>query len=137
MRRCCRRKAILCGHDAGTGCGRSRAGKIDTGESLVLLECMSNLVANEMFRGAQPGSGTEVVSGILAQLKVLSGRVRHLILVTNNVFEDGVVYDPATMNYIQALGRMNQKLAELADEVIEVVYTIPLVLQSRRRESCH
>lgn len=108
--------------------------KIEPKESLVLLECMSNLVANEMFRGKKPKAGAEVVSDILAQLTMLCGCVSHLIIVTNNVFEDGTLYDSETMNYIEALGRMNEKLAELADEVIEVVYTIPLTLQ--RREPC-
>ena len=41
--------------------------------------------------------------------------------MTNNVFEDGIAYDSATIEYIEALGRVNERLAAEADEVVEVV----------------
>ena len=90
-----------------------------------LLECMSNLTANEMFSGEQPMDRQTVIEKILRGVDVLRKQVDPLVIVTNNVFEDGIVYDSATMEYIEALGRINERLAAEADEVVEVTAGIP------------
>ena len=90
-----------------------------------LLECMSNLTANEMFSEEQPLERQTVITKILRGVDVLKKQADPLVIVTNNVFEDGVIYDNATMEYIEALGRINEKLAEEVDEVVEVVAGIP------------
>ena len=90
-----------------------------------LLECMSNLTANEMFSGEQPTDRQTVIEKILRGVDVLRKQVDPLVIVTNNVFEDGIVYDSATMEYIEALGRINERLAAEADEVVEVTAGIP------------
>ena len=86
----------------------------------VLLECMSNLTANEMFSGKQPVDRQTVIEKILRGVETLKNHADPLVIVTNNVFEDGIVYDSATMEYIEALGRINERLAAAADEVVEV-----------------
>jgi len=90
-----------------------------------LLECMSNLTANEMFSGEQPTDRQTVIEKILRGVDVLRKQMDPLVIVTNNVFEDGIVYDSATMEYIEALGRINERLAAEADEVVEVTAGIP------------
>lgn len=90
-----------------------------------LLECMSNLTANEMFSGAQPADRQTVIERILRGVEALRKQADPLVIVTNNVFEDGIVYDSTTMEYIEALGRINERLAAEADEVVEVVAGIP------------
>ena len=97
------------------------------GEKAVLLECMSNLVANEMFCGEKTKKADEVVEKVL-----LHRDVTELVIVSNNVFEDGICYDASTMEYLAALGRINERLAGQADEVIEVVVGIPLVCSTRK-----
>ena len=86
----------------------------------VLLECMSNLTANEMFSGEQPVDRQTVIEKILRGVEALKNHADPLVIVTNNVFEDGIVYDSATMEYIEALGRINERLAAASDEVVEV-----------------
>ena len=56
-------------------------------------------------------------------------RCSHLVIVTNEVFSDGCEYDDSTTDYIRRLGELNVKLAKAADTVVEVVYTIPVVLK--------
>lgn len=90
----------------------------------VLLECMSNLAANEMFSG-EPVDRQTVIAKILQGVDALRKQADPLVIVTNNVFEDGVTYDDSTMEYIEALGRINERLAAVADEVVEVVAGIP------------
>lgn len=91
----------------------------------VLLECMSNLTANEMFSGEQPVDRQMVITKILQGMEGLRKQADPLVIVTNNVFEDGMIYDDSTMEYIEALGRINERLAAEADEVVEVIAGIP------------
>ena len=91
----------------------------------VLLECMSNLTANEMFSGEQPVDRQTVITKILQGMEGLRKQADPLVIVTNNVFEDGRIYDDSTMEYIEALGRINERLAAEADEVVEVIAGIP------------
>jgi adenosylcobinamide kinase/adenosylcobinamide-phosphate guanylyltransferase len=93
-------------------------------DGTVLLECLSNLTANELF--GENGAGEEAEKAILEGITRLKQLARHLVLVTIDVFGDGKVYDDGTEVYRQCLGHINQSLAVMADEVVEVVYTIPL-----------
>lgn len=90
----------------------------------VLLECMSNLVANEMFdpKGAGPKTLTAVLNGI----EKISTQAEHLIVVTNDVFGDGCGNDAATLEYLQTLGAINHRLARQFDAVYEVVCGIAI-----------
>lgn len=97
--------------------------------AIALLECMSNLVANEMFLMDGMKSEEEVVDKVSREVLILAEKLKDLVIVTNNVFEDGIVYDNSTMTYIRALGRINQAIAEHADEVWESVVGIPVRLK--------
>ena len=90
----------------------------------VLLECMSNLTANEMFWPEGAGSDTE--EQILRGVEWLRRKARNLVIVSNEIFSDGCEYDSGTKEYQRTLGKINCRLAELADRVTEVVYGIPL-----------
>ena len=94
--------------------------------SAVLLECLSNLVANEMFRGPQPVPEETVVRKVTEELRELRKKTEHLVIVTNNIFEDGTAYDEYTLAYIRALGRINAAIGREADEMTEVVCGIPV-----------
>ena len=100
---------------------------LKTGRS-ALLECMSNLVANEMFPPVD-ASGIQVSKKVLKEVSILSKNVAELVIVTNNVFEDGVCYDESTMNYIKAMGIVNRGLAAMAECVVEVVAGIPVAVK--------
>lgn len=99
----------------------------DTESAVVLLECMSNLVANEMFMpDGKNRSGEQTAKKILRGIQAVIGRCSHLVVVTNEVFSDGNTYDPGTEDYIRALGIVNCGLAAMADRVVEVVCGIPV-----------
>lgn len=110
------------------------AEQMEPGERTALLECMSNLAANEMFGGtvgesSQRGTPEAVSRRILKQVGELQKQLAHFVIVSNNVSEDGILYDEGTMNYLKALGIINQGLAVMADTVVEVVVGIPVVLK--------
>ena len=93
----------------------------------VLLECMSNLTANEMF---QPeGAGEDTVCEILAGIGSLIRQSENLIVVTNEIFSDGIQYAEETRTYQSYLGEINRQMAEIADKVTEVVYGSPVSIK--------
>ena len=98
----------------------------------VLLECMCNLLANEMFDEA--GNERDVYDTILADLCALEQACDTLIVVTNEVGGDGGAYGESTARYIETLGRLNRALAARFDAVAELVCGIPLVLKGRLPE---
>ncbi|MDF2943664.1 MAG: Adenosyl cobinamide kinase/adenosyl cobinamide phosphate guanylyltransferase [Herbinix sp.] len=53
----------------------------------------------------------------------------NLIIVTNNVFEDGFRYDDTTMLYMKELGQINQQICLIADQMIEVIHGIPVYIK--------
>ena len=99
-----------------------------------LLECMSNLVANEMFSTDGMRAEDAVVTKVVQDMELLATKLDHLVIVTNNVFEDGITYDAGTMAYLRALGRINAALAKRADRVVEVVVGIPVILKEPAQE---
>lgn len=103
--------------------------KMKADRKTVLLECMSNLTANEMFSPRGISKPNEVCNKILNDIDLLKENTKNLVIVTNNVFEDGVQYDSATMDYLEALGKINEMLMSAADTVIEVVVGIPLIMK--------
>jgi len=86
--------------------------------SVVLLEDLVNLMANEMFDGGD-------VSRIVPALNELAKKCSHLVMITNDVFSDGIEYAESTQEYIRQLAEINKAAAQMADHVVEVVYSIP------------
>ena len=117
---------------------------LKTGRS-ALLECMSNLVANEMFPPVD-ASGMQAAEAEkealddpenmkdyeTAQISRVSKKVlKEVSILSENVAElvDGVCYDESTMNYIKAMGIVNRGLAAMAERVVEVVAGIPVTVK--------
>lgn len=128
-----------------------------------LLECMSNLLANEMYleqgnlrqleidfddfslvdeyivNPIKKAFCESMIDYINEDLNLDENNIashvlsqnKHLVIVTNDVFSDGRYeqYDDSTKKYIRILGYINQKLAEVADKVTEVVAGIPIVVK--------
>ncbi|MCI7125070.1 MAG: bifunctional adenosylcobinamide kinase/adenosylcobinamide-phosphate guanylyltransferase [Agathobaculum sp.] len=85
----------------------------------ILLEDMGNLLANELY--APQAAGQTALDSILAGIKRLQACCETLVIVTNEVFSDGLPYADETVCYIALLGRLNTELAAQADAVYESV----------------
>ena len=96
----------------------------------VLLECMSNLTANEIYQ--EGGAGDNTVKAILNGIHHLLEQAGNLVIVTNEIFSEAVSYEGETRTYQEYLGKINQELALLADEVVEVVYGIPIYHKKKK-----
>lgn len=122
--------------------------QMDAGKKSAMLECVSNLVANEMFakdvyaedmhaddcdiietglKKSKDCSAEVVADKIVDDIMKLYHELQQLVIVSNNVFEDGISYDEMTMEYIKTMGIVSQKLAAVADVVTEVVAGIPVM----------
>ncbi|MDO4648512.1 MAG: bifunctional adenosylcobinamide kinase/adenosylcobinamide-phosphate guanylyltransferase [Eubacteriales bacterium] len=94
-------------------------------DSTVLLECMSNLVANEMFM--PEGAGEDTFDCVCKGIVSLKKQSANLVIVTNEIFSEAQIYEGDTSIYMENLGKINQFCAEMADLVYEVVYGIPVM----------
>ena len=93
--------------------------------AVVLLEDLSNLLANEMF--APDADPTGAADRILEELLCLERVCAGLVVVTNEIFSEPLPGDPSVQAYIKALGFLNTALAQRAEETVEVVYGIPCI----------
>lgn len=93
----------------------------------ILLECVSNLLADVLYR--EDGSLVEdekVLEIIVGGIRYLNTQTDRLAIVTNEVHSDLQNYSDETKKYMELLGRINQELGKMADQVTEVVYGIPV-----------
>lgn len=91
-----------------------------------LLECVTTLTANECF-GPLGFDGAEdrIVAGVAAFCR----RAADAVLVSGDLFTDGMTYPAETERYLQVLAGVNRRLAALADRVVEVCCGIPIVIK--------
>lgn len=101
-------------------CYTNLAGAVVPEQANILLECMSNLVANELY--SPEGQGAD---NILRGMDLLLPSCRNLTVVTNEVFSGGQDYAGDTLEYLRLLARVNRNLARQADHVVEIVCGLP------------
>ncbi|SFQ47217.1 adenosylcobinamide kinase /adenosylcobinamide-phosphate guanylyltransferase [Lachnospiraceae bacterium XBB1006] len=111
---------------------RALTGCIADNTATVLLECVSNLVANEMFVGETMVPKEQVVHTVVEGITHVANHVKHLVMVSNNIFEDETGYSEETEEYRRALGEVNRQLAAMSDEVIEVVMGCPVYWKGKK-----
>lgn len=112
---------------------RDLAGLTLPENNVVLLECIGNIVANEMF-GETPAR-TDVAELILEGIVALARQTPQLLVVTNEVGSDGQQYDESVRAYIEVIGTINSSLAQEFDSVYEVCCGIPLLVSSAKGET--
>lgn len=102
---------------------------------VILLDCLTLLASNIIT--ALPETVNEVAATAALQVEVDGLRAAYMqgdtqwIIVSNEVGLGIVPAYPLGRVYRDALGRANQQLAALADEVLFMVAGLPLVVKSR------
>lgn len=91
----------------------------------VLLECLGNLTANELYGPAGAGTEEGAVQAVVTGVEALRAQCGELVVVSNEVFSGGRDYAGDTDAYLRALTAVNRILARQADRVCEVVCGIP------------
>lgn len=90
----------------------------------VLLECMSNLTANEIYR--PDGAGEQTADRIVDGVEELCKQCEQVVIVTNEVCSECTRDSADMVRYKKILSEVNRRLAQKADWVTEVVYGIPV-----------
>lgn len=103
-----------------------------TQNTTVLLECITNLVGNEMYENTQRfiSIGDNKILGIdendftkkiTDDIWQLSKEAANLVIVTNRFIDtDNNTYDAETRKYMMMVNAVNESLKNVADEVIEI-----------------
>ena len=89
----------------------------------VLLECLGNLTANELY--SPEGAGAGAMEAITGGIDGLLPQCENLVVVSNEVCSDGGGYSEETEQYRRLLAGVNRALARRADRVCEVVCGVP------------
>jgi adenosylcobinamide kinase / adenosylcobinamide-phosphate guanylyltransferase len=106
---------------------------------VVLLDCLTLLVTNLMLAGGEEEPDEAAVTArVVAEVQGIAQNARHgqadWIIVSNEVGLGLVPPYPLGRLYRDLLGRANQQLAALADEVIWMVAGIPVPIQGYREK---
>ncbi|WP_022754913.1 bifunctional adenosylcobinamide kinase/adenosylcobinamide-phosphate guanylyltransferase [Butyrivibrio fibrisolvens] len=97
------------------------------GKRILLIEDIPNLLAGEMFKGTS--FYPDIADKITADIMKLISACEHTVIVTNEVFSDGMIYDEYTTTYLREFGTINRKLAGYSDKVVELVCGIPCIVK--------
>ena len=97
----------------------------------VLLEDIPNLVSNELFSYNGICEKEEAYDRIVNGLDHLSMAARDLVIVTGNVFEDGISYGEMTEIYMELLGDINMYLAKICDVFAEITCGYPVFYKGK------
>lgn len=102
------------------------AGLILPEKASVLIESLTVWTANEMFTDNGVKKFDEVCEKVYRDFLVLKSKCENIILVSDDVFSDGIIYDALTEEYIRTLAKLTCKIAAVADEVIECSAGLPV-----------
>lgn len=110
---------------APTGAGQSvRAGWSSGGEDgtkAAAKKAMEETTEKTVEEAAVDAAADVVFTAVLSGLRHLQAQCDTLVVVTNEVFSDGLPYAPDTIRYIRTLGRLHCALCACADTVYESV----------------
>lgn len=95
------------------------------GRGNVLLECLSNLAANELYSPSGAGTEAGALEAVVSGVDALLAQCLDLVVVSNEVFTGGGRYAGGTDSYLRLLADANRALAQRADRVCEVVCGLP------------
>lgn len=103
-----------------------------------IIECMSNLLANEMYDiegtvRSKNGNFDELINMakrvIVEPIIEAGNESKHLIVVTNEVFGEENNYSEETLNYVNLLGMINNELSKAATNVWRIVCGVEIKLK--------
>ncbi len=88
-----------------------------------LLECMSNLIGNEMHdaENQHQKDDMELCALIVDEVMSLAGCVRNLVVVSNSFPLQDEGYDEDTRRYVQLVDMVNKELKQRVDKVYEIL----------------
>ncbi len=86
-------------------------------EDTVLIDSITSLLTNEMFVGDKiiTNPSLDIVTGI----KKIGDKASNIVIISDYIFNDAIVYDEITENFKKQLSIINKELAKFCHKVIE------------------
>ncbi|MBA2873269.1 bifunctional adenosylcobinamide kinase/adenosylcobinamide-phosphate guanylyltransferase [Thermaerobacillus caldiproteolyticus] len=97
---------------------------------VVLLDCLTNLLANELFSDEgwkQEDTCFQKARGIFEAVVQLAAHSKALVIVSNELFSGSVPEDMGTYHFMKTLGWLHQQIVTRASIAILAQHGIPLV----------
>ena len=101
--------------------GRTTAGEPVNPEGVFLLDSVTALLSNEMFR-ADGTMDLECGPRLAAELTEFAARTGNTVFVSDYIYSDANKFDEFTETYRKTLALLDRTLAAACDQVIEVTY---------------
>lgn len=98
----------------------SKVSKIIGAEDTVLIDSITSLITNSMFKGKE--FYKDVSEEILAGVLEIINNSKNIVIVSDYLFSDSIEYDCYTESFRKEIGIINRKLAKIADTVVECSY---------------
>jgi len=95
-----------------------------------LLDSLTALLANEMF-GANGNFDKTSCERIAAELSNIINRIQNIVIVSDYIYSDAMLYDPLTEAYRKSLAAIDRLAAERCDVVLEAAYTQIIIHKGR------
>ena len=92
----------------------------------LLLECLGNLLSNEMFREELDLCPNE---RILDEINNVVLKNNHTVIVSNDIFSSLSGLNNESIAYVRNLAYLNKKIAKKADVVIEAVCSLKNIIK--------
>ncbi|EIT87052.1 cobinamide kinase/cobinamide phosphate guanylyltransferase [Fictibacillus macauensis ZFHKF-1] len=112
-----------------------------TAQDRVLLDCLTNLVSNELFVGweaglepwREPAFRQACYEKIRDGIRQLTHTAGHVVVVSNEIGHETVWDDEATLYYGQLLGALHQTFVAEAERVLQMEYGLPLLRKGAKQ----
>ena len=83
----------------------------------ILIDSITSLLTNEMFIGNEIIKNPSI--NILNGLKQIMNKAKNIVIISDYIFNDSIVYDEVTESFKKELAIINKELASISDKVIE------------------
>jgi adenosylcobinamide kinase / adenosylcobinamide-phosphate guanylyltransferase len=103
---------------------------------VVLMDCLTNLLANELFSDGfwdREDVCLEKAKRIYEAVKKIGENSKGFVIVSNELFYNGVPEDVGTHHFMKMLGWLHQQIVSLADKAILVQNGVPLIKKERTK----
>lgn len=99
--------------------------KIVNCNDTILVDSLTSILTNNMFLKNEVKN--DVYIDIIKDIKNLSLSCSNLVLVSDYIFSDSIIYDEYIENFRRELGLLNTKICEFSDIVVECFFNNAII----------
>ena len=93
-------------------------------KGVIVLDALTSLLLNETFKAEKEGITYDIAKKICLDLDIIFNNYKDVIVISDFIYSDGVIYNEYTENFKKALACIDKYVANKANIVIERVLGI-------------